>query len=53
MAGIVFKTFTKLITPPARRARWSCKFGDSVFFPFFSVSKVGLPLMGDTAGDAV
>ena len=39
------------ITPPARRAWRSYKFASldfSVFF-FFSVSKVGLPLMGVTA----
>ena len=39
------------ITPPARRAWRSYKFAPldfSVFF-FFSVSKVGLPLMGYTA----
>ena len=39
------------ITPPARRAWRSYKFASldfSVFF-FFSVSKVGLPLMGYTA----
>ena len=41
------------ITPPARRAWRSYKFASldfSVFFFFFfSVSKVGLPLMGYTA----
>ena len=40
-----------LVTPPARRAWRNYKFaslGFSVFF-FFSVSKVGLPLMGVTA----
>ena len=44
-----------VITPPARRAWRSYKFASldfSVFFfLFFSVSKVGLPLMGDTAGN--
>ena len=43
-----------LITPPARRAWRSYKFASldfSVFFfLFFSVSKVGQPLMGDAAG---
>ena len=43
-----------IITPPARRAWRSYKFASldfSVFFfLFFSVSKVGQPLMGDTAG---
>ena len=36
-----------LITPPARRAWRSYKFAPFLFF--FSVSKVGAPLMGDTA----
>ena len=35
------------ITPPARRAWRSYKFAP--FLVFFSVSKVGTPLMGDTA----
>ena len=35
------------ITPPARRVWRSFKFAP--FLGFFSVSKVGLPLMGDTA----
>ena len=42
---------SSVITPPARRAWRSYKFASldfSVFF-FFSVSKVGLPLMGVTA----
>ena len=42
-----------IFTPPARRAWRSYKFASldfSVFFLFFfSVSKVGLPLMGYTA----
>ena len=44
--------YLQLITPPARRAWWSYKFASLEFFVFFffSVSKVGLPLMGDTAG---
>ena len=37
---------TVVITPPARRAWRSYKFAPFVFFP---VSKVGAPLMGDTA----
>ena len=46
----IFKTFL-FFTPPARRAWRSYKFASvdfSVLF-FFSVSKVGLPLMGYTA----
>ena len=39
-----------LITPPARRAWRSCKFAPFLFFFHLSMSKVGLPLMGDTAG---
>ena len=37
-----------LITPPARRAWRSYKFAPFLFV-FFPVSKVGAPLMGDTA----
>ena len=37
----------QLITPPARRAWRSYKFAPFLFF--FPVSKVGAPLMGDTA----
>ena len=40
----------KFITPPARRAWRSYKFASLDFSGFFSVSEVGLPLMGDTAG---
>ena len=39
-----------IITPPARRAWRSYKFASLDFSGFFSVSEVGLPLMGDTAG---
>ena len=39
----------KFITPPARRAWRSYKFAPFLFFSFFPVSKVGAPLMGDTA----
>ena len=39
-----------IITPPARRAWRSFKFASLDFSVFFSVSEVGLPLMGDTAG---
>ena len=42
-------TYLKIFTPPARRAWRSYKFGGFCFFIFFWVSKVGLPLMGDTA----
>ena len=38
-----------IITPPARRVWRSFKFAPFLFFYFFSVSKVGLPLMGYTA----
>ena len=38
------------ITPPARRAWRSCKFAPFLFFFRLSMSKVGLPLMSDTAG---
>ena len=38
-----------LITPPARRAWRSYKFASLGFSVLFSVSQVGLPLMGDTA----
>ena len=38
-----------IITPPARRAWRSYKFAPFLFFSFFPVSKVGAPLMGDTA----
>ena len=40
--------YPNVITPPARRARRSYKFAPFLFF-FFPVSKVGAPLMGDTA----
>ena len=41
----------RLVTPPARRAWRSYKFASLDFSVFvFSVSEVGLPLMGDTAG---
>ena len=39
-----------IFTPPARRAWRSCKFAPFLFFFHLSMSKVGLPLMGDTAG---
>ena len=39
----------RVVTPPARRAWRSIKFAPVLFY-FFSVSKVGQPLMGDTAG---
>ena len=40
--------YTKeIITPPTRRVWRSFKFAPFLFF--FPVSKVGLPLMGDTA----
>ena len=39
-----------LITPPARRAWRSYKFASLGFSGFFSVSEVGVPLMGNTAG---
>ena len=38
-----------IFTPPARRAWRSYKFAPFLFFSFFPVSKVGAPLMGDTA----
>ena len=38
-----------IITPPARRAWQSYKFTSLGFSVLFSVSQVGLPLMGDTA----
>ena len=41
------KCFNTLLTPPAHRVWRSFKFAPFLFF--FSVSKVGLPLMGDTA----
>ena len=41
--------FLLIITPPARRAWRSYKFAPLLFFSFFPVSKVGAPLMGDTA----
>ena len=47
----IYSCSAQLITPPARRAWRSYKFASldfSVLF-FFSVSKVGLPLMGYTA----
>ena len=49
MSLILVKTLYLLwlITPPARRVWRSFKFAP--FLGFFSVSKVGLPLMGDTA----
>ena len=40
--------FPVIFTPPARRAWRSIKFAPFLFY-FFPVSKVGLPLMGDTA----
>ena len=49
--AIMLYSYTGIITPPARRAWRSYKFASldfSVFF-LFSVSKVGLPLMGYTA----
>ena len=39
----------EIITPPARRAWRSYKFGGFCFIFFFGCRKVGLPLMGDTA----
>ena len=39
-----------IFTPPARRAWRSCKFAPFLFFFHLSMSKVGLPLMGDTGG---
>ena len=39
----------RFITPPARRARRSYKFASLRFSVLFSVSQVGLPLMGVTA----
>ena len=48
--GFHVTKFTRhVITPPAHRAWWSYKFVEFCFFLFFGVSKVGLPLMGDTA----
>ena len=41
--------YRPFITPPARRAWRSYKFAPFLFFSFFPVSKVGAPLMGDTA----
>ena len=49
----VYIKYYDLITSPASRSwSWSYKFASLDFFCFlfFSVSKVGLPLMGDTAG---
>ena len=40
-------TLMILVTPPTRRVWRSFKFAPFLFF--FPVSKVGLPLMGDTA----
>ena len=48
---MLLTTDSRFVTPPARRTWRSYKFTSldfSVFF-FFSVSKVGLPLMGATA----
>ena len=45
----LFHYIEKLFTPPARRAWRSFKFAPFLFF-FSSMSKVGPPLMGDTAG---
>ena len=36
-----------LFTPPARRAWRSCEFAPFLFFFYLSMSKVGIPLMGD------
>ena len=41
--------YLPIFTPPARRAWRSYKFASLDFSGFFSMSKVGLPLMGDTA----
>ena len=48
---MVEQSASSLFTPPARRAWRSFKFASLNFSVLFSVSQVGLPLMGDTAAD--
>ena len=45
----IYSCFAPLITPSARRAWRSYKFASLRFSVLFSVSQVGLPLMGVTA----
>ena len=47
---IVIERHLYIFTPTARRAWRSCKFAPFLVFFHLSMSKVGLPLMGDTAG---
>ena len=46
---LLYYIIKKIITPPVRRAWRSYKFASLRFSVLFSVSQVGLPLMGDTA----
>ena len=45
---MLYSKYMSVITPPTRRVWRSFKFVPFLFY-FFPVSKVGLPLMGDTA----
>ena len=49
MFSIAWVKKEHIITPPARRAWRNYKFASLRFSVLFSVSQVGLPLMGDTA----